>query len=325
MQPGAAFLVLYLFSLAVARTAAPRVQAGVRGWIRHLPASRRLHGNLAALSIFLAQTPILGLCLYFGWIVLKPLSAADDARLAGVGLAFLAASWTAALAGLTFRFRRKRGPRFRRSYSGLAFGAALFLRPLGRGLITCYIPGLVAWGAATLLISHNALRPETELAIGAFGAVLAQGLFLAELMRRLILKRPPWGWARSLPRSSGQRILSDAGMAALLAVPLLALSIRFGRGAWIWAACCLPWLSIRAAAGLRTGAAQSWSVRARIGLEALLTALALALEPRAALLLLGASPLAYLAATAGDRAQKVSLWNELHQLADGDPLSGSGS
>jgi len=324
-EPLAAFLILFLLSLLIARIAAPRVLAGIRGWIRHLHASSRLHQNLAALSIVLAQTPILAIIIFFGWAVLKPISSGDRARLAGVVLAAGAASWTVVRLSRPLRSRRRGGPRIRRSFRGFAFQAALYLRPLKLGLIACYIPALVSLGAAALLIANNNLKPDSESRAGVFGAVLAQGLFMAELSRRLMLRRPPWAWARSLPRSAGQRILSDAGLAAILAVPLLALCARFGRGVPLWSACCLPWLSFRAAGSLRTTAVGSWSVRARTGLEALLTALALALEPRASLFLLGASPLAYLGAAAKDREQKVSLWNELHQLPEGDALSGSGS
>jgi hypothetical protein len=323
--PEAALVVFFLVGLLVGRIAAPRVLAGVRGWIRHLPASTRLHRTLADLSIFLAQTPVLAVCLFFGRAVLKPLSSADEVRLAAVALAFFAASWTVAASNPALRPRRKSGPRFRRSYQGFAFQAALFLRPIKRSLAACYGLALLSMGAASILLYNNALKTDLELKIGVFGAVLAVGLFLGDLGRRTTLNRPPWVWARSLPMSSASRILTDAAMAAALALPLLAVSARLGRWVWIWTAAALPWLAVRAASSLRTGAAKSWSVRARIGLEALMTALALALEPRASLVLLAASPLAVLAAAAKDRGQKVSLWSELHQLADSDALSGSPS
>ena len=85
----------------------------------------------------------------------------------------------------------------------------------------------------------------------------------------------------------------------------------------------MPWLSFRAVGNLRTASVSRWSVRARSGIEAFLTALALALEPRAALIMLGAAPLTFLSAAAKEREQKVSLWNELHQFSEGDALSGS--
>jgi hypothetical protein len=167
------------------------------------------------------------------------------------------------------------------------------------------------------------LEPDSAFRAWVFSAVLAQGLFMAELGRRLMLGRPAWAWARSLPWSSGKRILMDAGLAAILASPLLALSIGAGPRAILTAACCLPWLAFRAVGRLRTASVSRWSVRARSGIEAFLTALALALEPRAAFLMLGAAPLTFLSAAAKERGQKVSLWNELHQFSDGDALSGS--
>ena len=321
----AALGAFFLLGLLTARIAAPRVLAGVQGWVRHLPAPRRLHRAMAALSIFLAQTPVLAVCLLLGRTVLEPLSPVDAFFLTGVALAFLAASWTAVILSRALRPRRKKGRRYSRSYQGFALQAALILRPLGRGVVACYIPALLSLGASLLIIANNDLKPESETRIGVFGAVLAQGLLLAEWTRRLALKRPPWAWARSLPTSSGRRILTDAGIAAFLSLPLVPVFARFGRGIWLWSACCLPWLSVRAAAGLRTGAAKRWSVRARFGLEAGLTALALALEPRASLVLLAATPIGFLAAAVKDREQKVGLWDELHQLADGDALSGSGT
>jgi hypothetical protein len=119
--------------------------------------------------------------------------------------------------------------------------------------------------------------------------------------------------------------LFDAGLAALFSIPLLAVSSQLSPKILFLAASCLPWLSLRSAGRLRTVSANLWSVRAGSGAEAFLTAMALAVEPRGSFLLLGAAPLAYLSAAAKDRGQKVSLWNEFHQLADGDALSGSGS
>ena len=248
-----------------------------------------------------------------------------DVRLACVVLAAGGASWAVLPLGRPFLTKRKGRRQFRHSFQGFAFQTALFLRALRRGLFACYLPALIVPGAAAVFISNNRLEPNSAFRAGLFGAVLALGLFMAELSRRLMLKRPPWAWARSLPWSSGKRILLDAGLAAIFASPLLALSAHFGLRILFLAACCLPWLSLRAVGSLRTASANRWSVRVRSGTESLLTALALALEPRAAFLLLGAAPLAFLSAAAKDREQKVSLWNELHQLSDGDALSGSDS
>lgn len=324
-DPLAAGLIIFLVSLVIARAAAPRVLAGVRGWIRHLPASGSLHRRLAAASILLAQTPVLAILLFFGRAVLRPLSFGDDVRLAGVVLAAGAASWAALPLRNPFLIKRTGRRRFRHCFQGFAFQTAHFLRVLKLGLIAGYLPALISLGAAALFIANNPLGSDSASRAAIFGAVLAQGLFMAEITRRLLLKSPPWAWARSLPRSSRKRVLTDAGLFALFASLLLPLSARAGFGVLLTAACCLPWLCFRAVAGLRTASANRWSVRARSGTESLLTALALALEPRAVYLLLGAAPFAYLFAAAKDREQKVSLWNELHQLADGDTPSGSES
>jgi len=105
-------------------------------------------------------------------------------------------------------------------------------------------------------------------------------------------------------------------------VPLGATALLDPRAA-LTVAGCVPLLAFRAVGATRAGTRPRTGAAALPLVEGWLLAGGVTLVPWLAVLALLATPLAWRSAASGDRALKVSRWDELHHRAVGDPLSWS--
>jgi len=155
------------------------------------------------------------------------------------------------------------------------------------------------------------------------GGGVAVVFLCADLGEVLGARRPAWPWARSLPQSARQRVLFDAGLLAVLALPAVAVTAWIDPLSALAVAAITPSLALRAAGAMRRAPERRTGASGEILMAGLPLAAAVALLPWIALLVPLAVPWALASAAARDRHQKVSRWLELHHLAVGDPQSWS--
>ena len=310
-------MMVACLALLLALWAAPRVTEGLRGWIRHLPASRATMRRAVAAALVVVEAPLaLSLALLAG-VARARAAAAVGATLAVWAVVLVAAACIAVPL-------REAGPRRRFRPAGELLALRIAWRALGRRLAGAYAAGLLPLGATALFLANNDLPRSLAAASVRLGATLSLSFFLSVAAAHLAARRPPWPWARSLPRSSARRIGTDAILLALHALPVALLACFFDARAAAAAVAALPLLVLRAAAHMRAlGERRTGS--AAFSLEGFALAASIALVPRLALAAAaaGAYP-AFLAARDAERGQKVSRWRELHHRAFGDPLSWSG-
>jgi hypothetical protein len=335
--------------------AAPRLSLGLSGWMRHLPLSDRASRRGLELALVIVQMPvILGLGLLgivawqrgvnpwkpaivqFGVLVSAGALAALPVRRRWVvlpaalaGGAAALASWKAALVALPLLIMceqlagpvRNARPR-RRTPALLPFSFQVAWRALGWRVPFAYAASLLPVLASVLFAVNSAL--EGSIKAGAFrmGFGVAFSVLLALLAEPLAVRRPPWPWARSLPWSSGDRVLEDALFFALHALPLLAAEALIHPGAAAAAASLVPLLSLRASGIMRRAREKRLGVMA-LFVEGCSCSALQALVPWTTAAWLAAAPLAYRLACASERSLKATRWLEAHHQAAGDTLSWS--
>lgn len=357
---GSAVLFAAVF-LGAATEAAPRVCRGLGGWMRHLPVSGLAHRRAAGLAIAVAQAPLLlgflvlacyaslspaalladagklavtalaaALCatpVERRWIALPlALAAAVLAGSAGWGTLGLAAVLLIAADLLAGPLGRSGAPavHLSRRSDGRLIELRIAWRALGSSLFGALALGLLPVGAAFAFTAHNELAPEHVRLAARLGAGLAATLVLAQLSEALAVRRPAWPWSRSLPWSAARRVLADALLLGLHALPLALVAVRISPAALAVLA-ILPLLAVRSAGAVRRAPERRTGAAGEILLEGCLLSALVALLPWTSLLALAAVPWALRAAAERDRRQKVSRWLELHHLAAGDPQSWSAS
>ncbi len=238
--------------------AALRLAAGVNGWMRHLPLSGAAHRGGLTLALGIVQAPLAAALALLAVVasgqqlaVAGPLTRHLLVLIAGavgalrVARRFVvlslapAAAATAAfgawwavplsvpllvaagcLAG-SIRERRRLRPL---PTAGTFFELRTAWRAVRWRILRAYGAGLAVVGATALFASNNPMPGPLLSATVRFGGSFAVALFMTVLAQQLAVRRPVWPWARSLPYSSGRRILSDALILGLPAVPLLALA-----------------------------------------------------------------------------------------------------
>jgi hypothetical protein len=176
---------------------------------------------------------------------------------------------------------------------------------------------------AWLFRVNNDLDAAAAATAAQLGGVIAVTLVLAGLANALHLRRPVWGWERSLPWSSERRALHDAASLAAGVVPVWLVVAVMDIGAAVAVAAVSPLLALLATAAIRRAGARLSAAAGEVLVFGGLAVAALALIPWAIVLCVAATPLAVRFAARRERDRPVSHWLELHHSAEGDGLSWS--
>ncbi len=258
--------------------------------------------------------------------------ALSGAFLAGVGswwpllAAAALVTWADAIAGDPVP-RRDRAPRTR-SLRWVATGPLMSIVISIRALGWRWLPALV-WPGLCLLVNslfarNNQLSPWQAACSARLWGAIAMVLFLGVLSDRLLYRRPPWQWARSLPWSAATRVLLDAALLCTGTLPVLAVAASQEVMALLPLAAVLPYYAMRAASAIRTGNERG-GASGQFIVEGFIVAAAIATFPWFAGLFLIMTPLALWHGSNHERWRRAGRWEELHHLSDGDTLSWSGS
>ncbi len=353
--PGDALYMLALLGVALARQASPQVSAGQMGWLRSLPASADDRRRATTAALVLVQAPALAfaLCCALG-VALTPglrlsavkllaiapiavaaaMTVAATRRRAWVALACAAAVGLAVgggvpglvasiiplvaadrLAGIApRRGHRRRWSRQRHLERYLAWRAVSWR--VVSTLLTSALPLAAAW---FYTVNNDLTAGGAASAVRLCGGI-AELIVLAGLADALALRRPVWGWARSLPWSSARRVRHDAALllAALVPVVIVAGVIDV-RGALLLAA-ATPLLCLVAAGAVRRAGTRLTAASGEIVLVGGLVVAALAVSPWMIVPCLLATPIADRMATRREQVRPVSRWLELHHRPEGDGL-----
>jgi len=332
----------------------------LRGWHRHLPVSGTGERRAAWLALLLCQAPVLcfALLLWIGaglvdgsWRWQVPVAVVLVGLASAAALlpwssewprwiataAFVAAALgtvtSLALGALMLWVVDRRGgrlwilpetvhhaerpPRAR----GAFLSWLIAFRALGWRIPLSWLVAAVPLATVWLFLRNNSLILAQEATGARVGGGLALLTVLVSLAGALKLRRPPWPWIRSLPSTSRGRVVRDAVLLAVAALPPLWVS------GWLAPTAALPLLaglifqSVRLSGALRRDAGGA----SRLGGQALgelcLVQLAIAASGWTAAVLLLLVPWALRDATRQEQRQKVTRWQELHHLALGDPAS----
>ena len=354
--------LLTAVSLTLALWAAPRLAHGADGWARHLPISSAAQRLGIQLALVVCQAPT-AIAWFALWSVaashglpVDPLRLATPVLIAcacAVGATPVRRRWTTVAIGVLAlvgahldswagpfvvlgaiavgerfhgpvgRPRRRLAPRRVEVVSALGLQLRIARRAIGAiGLSRAWLFAAGPLVAAAAFAANNADAPR--LGAVRLGGVLATTLIATELAHRLSIRRPPWGWVRSLPWSAIDRIVADALVIALASVPAVLATAAVRPGAALPVAASVPLIALAAADAARRrpgGHGGAWAPVLALGAFA-----ALWLGVRAEfgfLALLLAIPKLFEAAR-GERALKVAAWDPRHHAEAGDPASWSG-
>jgi len=350
-------LALAMWAMTDAQMARQRLLPTLHGWELHLPLHAKQRRRSFLLALVWAQAPVLGLWLML-WLLglamgepvqLRMLLAIPVVALAtghallplqhpparGLGaMALLLGGlpgWPTlavsialvlvadALAGPLQRRRPERMPEPRPTHPG-GLPLRINLRAAGSGLARAYLTAAIPVALTWFFVRNNALT-DHQFALGVrTGCGLGAALLMLELAGHLRAHRPPWGWSRSLPWTSRQRLLHDAAFLAAGGLPVLAAAIWLNPWAASSVAALLPYCGLRLAASLRPTESHITRLGARMVIEVLACTLAVAVTAWSAWLLLLLLPWALRTGEQCERRLKVGLWLEREHVASGDPL-----
>lgn len=312
-----AMLVVSALALALALWAAPRVALGSDGWIRHLPMSRTQHRLALILATACAEGPLVAAAL--GGAVLASWKGRAIAW-PGFLVPPVVAVATAAIA-VGLRPARRRNVRFRRLPFAFAIEVKIALRAMGMRVSGAWLAGMVPLGATLLFLRNNVLPSPLAGGAARLGGALAVTLALAQLANVLVIRRPSWPWARSLPSTARGRVAGDAVLLGLLCAPIVIATAFMNLGAAGAILALAPLLALRAAAAMRRGDDFRWAALVPVLVEGAFASGLIALLPWMGCAALAAIPLALRDATERERALKVTRWSALHHVAAGDTHS----
>lgn len=351
-------LIYSAIMIATSRMIAPRICLGLNGWIRHLPLKSRSNRRLALISIFMAQVPVLLLLSLSSLLLSNSLGVNPAVYFSGLpvlglasalfvlpfqnglfikpfvlGACILSASgnWLMLISG-AFLFlicdlvtgpiaTRKKRQRFSKATKGMWLSFFIGLRAVKWRVGFPYIFSLIVLGLTQVFVLNNDLSPILTGKIHLFGGACSTVVFCAFFAHVLAVRRPPWPWARSLPRSSRWRILMDAGFLGFLIFPLVLMVFVVEKKTIFPLLLSLPILcllsswSISRTFELRTGAYGTILIFGSIA------AFLLCLFPLISIVYFVFSPILLKIAVKQERILKVSVWLERHHLAAGDSLS----
>lgn len=323
LSPAPLAAVLLCFALAF--SACRLVVPAVRGWLRHLPVSGPAHFRAITVALLAAQSPVLlawlGLWLYGS----ASGTAVSWSRLALIPVAGGAAALSAATWAWAKRSRRHRTPARSGSPAPPRFLPVIIAwRAVGPRLVQAIVTAALPLAALNLFIRNNDLPRHLAEGAGRFAAALAVSALTVYLVMHLSLRRPVWPWFRSLPRSSGQRVLGEAFLLWVHGAPFLAAAfiILLPGPASVAAVLAVSWLiALRGAAALRRERNTRMGVSGSLLLECLFLCAWTGVTPLAGLAWLILAPLAHRAAVRLEREARVYRWEERHHREIGDPLT----
>ena len=354
-------LLLAMASLMVAIWGAPRLAYGTSGWLRHLPAGDTAHRRALAGGLALAQAPVVVLWVTL-WAIAATSGIPTDASrpfaacLLAAGVAMLAlpcrnlplllggliatagavvASWLLmgfglgtillgdVLAGpIDTRYRPSHGRPVRSQPGARALPLRIIWRALPGRWGLSYAPAGLCLAISALFIRNNTLAPADASVVVRLGGGLAVVGSTALLAKLIAARRPPWPWARSLPRSSLRRVGEDATFLALAALPVIAVSSVMNGYAAASLVLMLPYIVVRAAVALR--AADSPLGGDVVFVELMLAVGVLTLIPSLAFVSVAALPVAVAHAVRVERRHRAGRWTETDHLGRGDTQAWSG-
>ncbi len=354
--PAGAALFIAILAAAIAAHAVPTITTGLGGWIRSLSFSGTAHRRAVTAGLMVALLPIVALEL----IAIVLVSTVYDhtlssAKILGLPLAIIAVAmcvtpsrtiarilgalavwlsslgrWDAvvaaigalavadAIAGpLLLTARRAQ----RATSSSRSISVQISLRALGWPSLASVIPALVLLGFAHLYRVNNELSVAAAASVLRGCAIIGSTFVLAALGDRLIIRRPPWPWARSLPIGSRRRVLEDALLLAVAcALPLTITLLQDWRSALVVLA-VLPLQIVQTAGAVRRGTGRMTRAAGEVLLTGMLTTIIVIVWPLSALLCLAILPFALAASERADRGLAGTAWSELHHSSAGDSLA----
>ena len=185
-----------------------------------------------------------------------------------------------------------------------------------------YAPAGLCLAITALFIRNNPLAPADASMVTRLGGGLAVVGSTALLAKLIAVRRPPWPWARSLPRSSLRRVGEDATFLALAALPVLAVSSAMDGAAAASLVLMLPYIVVRALVALR--ASDPPLGGAVVFVELMLAVGLLTLIPSLAFVSVAALPVAVAHAVRAERRHRTGRWTETDHLGRGDTQAWSG-
>jgi hypothetical protein len=350
-------LILAFWAAVMSHLAAREAWHAARGWHRHLPVRAADHRRGMVMALVCAQAPLAALWLLFWlaawaagapvrlvyllslpWVVSSaayatlPLGRRRTRALAWAALVMSAVgSWasigiaTLCLSAAEFwngESIRKRNRQYeRRLVPQWLIPATLTWRALGWALLRVYSWAFLPLGASWLFLNNNEVNAYQAGIAVRTGSAVAVILLLLLLADRVMVRRPPSPWIRSLPWSARYRVLYDAAWFALHTTPVLASC------AWLYLQALLPasilvvYLSIRLAGVLRRPESSITTLGHMVITESFLAGLWVGLSGWTAWVLLLLIPFLFEWAQAREQNLRVSVWRERHYLAAGDPSS----
>jgi len=193
----------------------------------------------------------------------------------------------------------------------LPFGQLVVsLRALGPRAVLAWVPGGALVALTGVAISNNDLPADQVDLFRRLGASLGVTSAALLLATRLIARRPPWAWSRSLPWSSLRRTAADGALLALFASPFLVLVRSLRPGSGLAVSLLLLFLAARLPGRMRTPVQGKTKLGAWSWYESGLLALLVTIVPLAGIALGFLAPLALWASARRDRDQKVGLFLE---------------
>lgn len=355
--PMSVYLVLGALCFLLPAFAAPLMLAGLNGWMRHLPSSGVGNRRGLTFALVAVQVPLavllsllgivaynhdravylpalrLALLLVAGAFAAVPSRRQPIAAILSVAAAICAATggWVwmtlalVLLAAVDLLAGPLRNPPPARAWrpAGPLFSARIVMRALGPSIAGPYMVSLIPIGAALLFTMNNTPPPGIAAGVARFGGALSLTLFICGIVDRLVVRRPVWPWARSLPWSAANRILADAELLAALGLPVIILAGALNPGAALQVAPVIPILVLRGASFVRRARERKTGAGGLL-LEGFFVSATVALIDWTWVVWLAATPAAFLAARKADMSLKATRWVERHHASAGDSLSWSG-
>lgn len=354
--PAGAALFVALLAGAIAANAVPTLTAGLGGWIRSLSFSGITHRRAVTAALVIPTLPILALEVMA--IILAPTvfdQTLSGSKIAGLPLALLAVAifatpsrtiarllgvlavwlsslgrWDAILAAIVaiavadatagpLALSSRRAQRVTSSSARIAL--RISLRALGWPSLASLIPVLILLGFAHLYRVNNELSVADAASVLRGCALIGITFLLASLADRLIVRRPPWPWARSLPVGSRRRVLEDGRLlAAACALPLIITLWLDWRSA-LFVLVVTPLLIAQTTGAIRRGTGRMTRAAGEILLLGIVATIIAIVWPLSALVALALVPFVMTASEGADRRLSGTAWSELHHSTGGDSLA----